>query len=63
MYNPETFTLLPISMFLVWDVSAPGTIKNLKLSPALKPTLAVPHVILPYHLTVCGERILKTKKF
>jgi len=47
MYNPVIFTLLPISMFLVWDVSAPGTIKNLKPSPALKPTLAVPHVMLP----------------
>ena len=42
-------TLLPSSMFNVWLVSEPGTIKNLVPSPALKPILApAPHWMSPY---------------
>ena len=49
MYTPVTPTLLPSSMFSVWLVSAPGTIKNLVPSPALKPILApAPHWMSPY---------------
>ena len=49
MYIPVTPTLLPSSMFNVWLVSEPGTIKNLVPSPALKPILApAPHWMSPY---------------
>ena len=48
MYNPGTLTLLPFWIFLDWEVRAPGAMKDLLLSPALKPILAVPHSMSPY---------------
>ena len=48
MYNPVLLTLLVVSIFLALDVSAPGTINDLTLFPALKPILAAPHSMRPY---------------
>ena len=48
MCNPVLLTLLVVSISLARDVSAPGTIKDLKPSPLLKPILADPHSMSPY---------------
>ena len=74
MYNPGIWILLLFSTFLVWKVRAPGSIKDLMLSPALKPILANPHSMLLYRkntnddwpsatITTCNEFSWKGQKW